>query len=488
MAKVAAAIIGLILVGALFSYRLTIVPPGLTVDEVAFGFNAALLAESLHDQNGRFMPLFVHAIDGKQWLQPVTQYFMAGFFKLFGTSIFNLRGTSVVITLMSIYLLFFLANRLHGKFFAFVTSLIFLTTPLIMIQSHMALDNIMPIPFTVLWLLGIYLFRKTARFKYLILAGVSLGIGFYTYKGMRAIVPIWSTLTLVYLGWDLVKKHLTVKNSKPVLYFSLSLLPFVLVIPYLHSQYPGAVFAGVRPTSMPWYEYVYPYLSNYDPTFLFIKGDATPYHSTGRHGMFLLASLPFFLVGLYQAISREKYWVLILTAFLTAPLLYGIVGSVHRASRIMAVIPLYALIASLGATWLWEQKKSLVNLKIFVALVILLMAFNYYDFLKYYWFTYPKFTLNVFGDMQNNKSYKILAEESKKRGLTPYILKGVYVADGEHAHFYEAIYFEDKINQWPEDNRATPNGSILLTNREIIEGMDRVDIKIPAYYLQINTK
>lgn len=488
MAKIIFSLIGLLLIGVLFSYRLTQVPSGLTVDEVAFGYNAALLSESLRDQNGRFLPLFVHAIDGQQWLQPPTQYFIAGFFKLFGASVFNLRVTSVVIMLISVCLLFFMAYRLHGKVFAFAASLVFLTTPLIMIQSHMALDNIMPIPFTILWLLGIYLFGKTGKFKYLILAGCSLGIGFYTYKGMRGIVPVWSVLTLAYLGWDLIKKPLTLKNLKPILCFSLSIAPFALIIPYFHTQYPGAVFAGARPTQMPWYEYIYPYLSSFDLTFLFIKGDATPYHSTGRHGMFLLASLPFFLVGLYQAISRGKYWVLVLTAFFTAPLLYGIVGSAHRASRIMAIIPLYALISSLGATWLWEQKKKMAYLKTFTTLVIILMALNYYDFLKYYWFTYPKFTQNVFGDMRNNGSYKILAEESRKKGLEPYILESVYTSDGEHARFYEAIYFEGKISKWAEDNIATPKGSMLLTNREFVEAMERVNINMPAYYLQIKPK
>lgn len=488
MEKIVAAIVGLFLIGVFFSYRLTEVPSGLTVDEVAFGYNATLLAESLHDQNGSLMPIFVHAIDGQQWLQPVTQYFIAGFFKLFGASVFNLRLTSVVITLLSVCLLFFVAYRLQGKVFAFVSAFIFLTTPLIMIQSHMAVDNIMTIPFTILWLTGICLFEKTGKFKYLILAGVSLGIGFYTYKGMRAIVPVWSLLTLAYLGWDLLKKSLALKNLKPILYFLLSLAPFVLIIPYLHLQYPGAVFAGARPTQMPWYEYVYPYLSSFDLTFLFVKGDATPYHSTGRHGMFLLTSLPFFLVGLYHALSRGKYWILVLTAFFVAPILYGTVGSVHRASRLMAIIPLYALIAAFGATWMWEQKKKLVNLKLFVALVILLMAFNYYDFLKYYWFTYPKFTLNVFGDMRNHESYKILAEVSKNRGLTPYIFRDVYKGDGEHAHFYEAIYFKGKVNLWENDQKPTPDKSILLTNREEIVGMDRLDIKMPAYYLHINSK
>ena len=486
MSKITVGLFSLLTIGIIFSYRLTAVPPGLTVDEVAFGYNATLLAKTMYDQNGRFMPFFVHAIEGQQWLQPITQYFISGFFKLFGASVFNLRLTSVVVTLISVSLLYLLASKLNRNIFAFVASLIFLTTPLIMIQSHMALDNIMTIPFTILWLVGLFLYDKTKKHRYLVLAGISLGIGFYTYKGMRAIVPVWSALTLGYLGWSLIKQPLTQKSLRPLFYFSFSLLPFALIIPYFRSAYPGAVFAGARPTLMPWYEYLYPYLSSFDLTFLFIKGDATLYHSTGRHGMFLLATLPFFLVGIYQAITKGKFWLLVVVSFFTAPLFYGVVGSVHRASRIMAIIPLYSLIASLGVTWLWEYKKWVVNLKALVVLISVLGALNYYDFLKYYWFEYPKFTENVFGNLKNNESYKILAEESEKRSLTPYITQNLYKGDGEHARFYEAIYFNKKVEIINNDMVATPEDSILLSNREVVDGMERVKITLPAYYLHIN--
>lgn len=80
-----------------FSYRLNDVPPGMTIDEPAFGYNAVLLSETLHDENGRFLPVFVLSLDGKDWRQPVTQYFMAGYFKLFGPSVYNLKFTSVIV-------------------------------------------------------------------------------------------------------------------------------------------------------------------------------------------------------------------------------------------------------------------------------------------------------------------------------------------------------------------------------------------------------
>jgi hypothetical protein len=39
------------------------------------------------------------------------------------------------------------------------------------------------------------------------------------------------------------------------------------------------------------YNFLYPYFSSFDLTFLFIKGDELLFHSTGYHGFFLLASM-----------------------------------------------------------------------------------------------------------------------------------------------------------------------------------------------------
>lgn len=172
----------LIALALFFSYRILKTPPGLTVDEAAFGYNATLLSRTGHDENGKLLPFFVLSIEGKDYRQPVTQYYITAFFKIFGASVFNLRFSSVIITLVSAVLIYFLGKKFIGSLFGIFASIIFLTTPLIIIQSHMGLDNIMPIPFVILWLICIYFFEKNKNPKFLVLAGVSLGIGFYSYR------------------------------------------------------------------------------------------------------------------------------------------------------------------------------------------------------------------------------------------------------------------------------------------------------------------
>ncbi|MEK7497536.1 MAG: hypothetical protein AAB656_01310, partial [Patescibacteria group bacterium] len=105
-------LVPLFFVGLFLSYRLVEVPPALTVDEAAFGYNAVLLASDGHDENGKFLPFFVNSINGMDWRQPVTQYYTALVFKFFGASAFNLRFGSVVLTLISTVLTFKIVNRL----------------------------------------------------------------------------------------------------------------------------------------------------------------------------------------------------------------------------------------------------------------------------------------------------------------------------------------------------------------------------------------
>lgn len=478
-------LIVLALIALFFSYRILEVPRGLTIDEGSFGYNAALLARNGTDQNNRFLPIFVLASDGMEWRQPVTQYYLALFFKIFGSSVFNLRFSSVIITLVSAVLLFFLAEKLLGRKGAFFSTLVFLLTPLIMIQSHLGLDNIMPIPFGLLWLIGIFLFLKTKKRKHLVLAAVSLGIGFYTYKGMRAIVPVWCVLTVLYLFISQAKtKKFIRKTIEDIIIFSLILMPFFAIIPGLERVYAGAVFGRQQPAFSSVYDFFYPYLSSFDPTFLFIKGDATLYHSTQRHGMMLLATAPLFLVGCYQAIKKKKFWLFILIAFFSAPLLYGLVNSVYRASRLMVIIPPYALLAALGAVWLWGQKRWWKG-KFLLVVVFILMLFNYFDFVKYYWFTYPKFTEGLFGNFDLNcyKSYEALAKEAEKRNLTPYISESIYKTNGDSGRFFETAYFAEPPEKIQED-LLPPPGSIIMTGREEVPGMERLDVSIKYYHLQ----
>jgi hypothetical protein len=463
-----------VLLSLFFSYRLTEVPSGITGDEAAFGYNAILLSRTLHDENGRKLPVFVLSLEGKDWRQPVTQYVDTVYFKIFNPSLFNLRFTSVIIAVISIFLIYFLGKSLLGNFGGIAAAIFLGTTPIFLIQSHLGLDNIAPIPFILVWLLSLNLFNKSKKWEYLVLSALSLGVGLYSYKAMRIFVPVEALLTVVYLA----EEFLTNKTKKsfenvirPVLIFSITLLPFFAIIPYLEKFYAGAVLNNEKFIFSGIYNFVYPYISLFDPSFLFIKGDDILTHSTGMHGMLLLASLPFFIFGLSYSWKKGSFWKLLIISFFLSPLLFGFMGSTHRASRILAEIPAYSLICASGFISIFERK----NLRIILGILAILFVFNYFDFAHYYLFQYPNATKNIFNDFSSpNSAYKFLSEKSKGDNLTPLVDNVVAKREGEPEDFARAIYFSEPISLWGGQLSSFPKNGILMTDNDNIKFLKQI--------------
>lgn len=468
----------------LLSYRLEEVPMGLSVDESSIGYNATLISKTLHDQNGRLLPFFVLTINGQDWKQPVTIYTTATIFKLISPSLYSLRLVSVLVALFSLCLIYLLVSRLVNPSIGYVAGFIFLTIPMITIHSHLAQENIMPLPFVLIWLISLLYFWKNQRWRYLILAGISLGIGFYSYKSMRLIVPIWSVLTCIYLILTEYqkKKYLSLLLFKPALIFTLSILPFFAITPWLEFKYAGAVFDNKQTNFRNYYDFFFPYLSSFDPAYLFIKGDITIWHSTDRHGMFLLPTLPLFIIGCYQAWRKKGFWLLILMSFFTAPLLFGFVDSVHRFSRLLAIIPSFVALCSLAIYSLWQNKN-----KLSMAVLIFILISNiliYHDFINYYWYDYAKLSRPAFSPGVD-PTYRQLAKISKKFELTPFIESSIYINDRENAQFFEVAYFEKPLKHWQAEEPLPPD-SILMTQLEAQPGLKKIDLNLPFYNFMIN--
>lgn len=480
MKKILFLILTALFLFTLFSYKLTEIPSGVTIDESAFGYNGILLSKTFRDENHRFLPVFVLSIQGKDWRQPVTQYLIALSFRLFGPSLYNLRVVSVVTVVISVILIYFLGKKLLGNSGGIAAGIFLATTPIIMIQSHLGLDNIAPVPFVILWLLTLFLFEKDKKYFWLVISAISLGIGYYSYKGMRVFVPIWVILTALYLGREFLSKmtkKVFPKAVKPVLFFCISIFPFFAVIPVLEYFYSGAVLDHTHFVFEGFYKVFYPYLSSFDPSFLFIKGDDILIHSTGWHGMYLLFSLPFFLAGL-SFWKKGSFWKLIILSFFLGPLLFGVANSVHRASRMLAEVPLYSLISAAGFLYIWQMRKKIILLILTVAL-----AANYYDFLHYYWTKYAADTSNLFYCFTcAQKPYNKLKELSTGKNLVPYVDEVVAKREDTTFDFARTIYFLNRPASWDAKQGDLPKNAVLMTDNDNINYLQIVGKQGNLFY------
>lgn len=449
-----------------FTYRITDVPPGINGDEASVGYNAILVAKNGYDSKGKFLPIFVSTSENSDWKQPITFYATVLAFKIFGPSYALFREVSVFFVLVSAILIFFLSQEILGSKAGLLSMIIFITIPAVLIQSHLNLENIAPVPFITLWLLMLRFYQKNLEQRYLYLAGIFLGISIFSYPGMRIIFPVFFLMTLYFLSYLNRNKNF-MKKLTATLSFIIVALIFPILLLLTKNQYPGAVLSNNRPHGVQSYqEFLLPFISSFDPSFLFIQGDSTPYHSTGRQGVFLLATLPLFLLGIFSiARKKDQFLIFILLVFLFAPLLYGLPGSIHRGSRLLVLLPPFTIITSLGFMKLLGISKKSTKY-IVVTLVSLLIITNYADFVRDYWFDYPQRVESEFA-----KPYHIVFEKaeqlSKAKNLTPYIQSDFRVQNRIAEDFFEQVYFPAKLKLWRED-QPVPGKSVVIVSDSVL--------------------
>lgn len=472
----------LIFIWFFFSFKITEVPPAINGDEVQIGYNALLISDTLHDETGRFLPLFTSTGNG-EYKQPVTVYATAAAFKLFGQSYELLRQVSVFFVIISLIPIFFLLKEIFNTKLAFLGSIIFLTIPAVLIQSHLALENIASVPFTAFWLLMLVKFQKNGWIWLLFFAGISVGISFYSYLGMRLMVPVIIIITIFYILY--LKRGNFLRYS---LVFILGLLPFLVSLPFVHQQYPGAILANNRP-SLPqsYQELLMPYISIFDFSFLFITGDSTPYHSTGKHGMFLLVTLPLFLIGCYDAIrKRNSLLLLTLITFFALPTLYVLIPAIHRSSRLLALIPFFVILSTLGFKTLLEMNPKFLRI-LGIFLISFLFLTSYYDFTIDYWFHYPGRVKPAFP----GAAHIAFAELNKASGnlnLTPVVQRSIYGSE-LGAKFFGKVYFNGSLSTW-DLGEEVPDNIALLAHQSDTQylkdkGMSQLDVNLPYYAIYV---
>lgn len=489
-------VITFLLFYCLFTYKLLTVPPGINFDESSIGYNAVLISKNLRDQNNDLLPVFVLTLDGKDYKQPVNIYTAALIFKVLGISYFNLKLMSVLFALISGFVFFKILRLFFSELISFAGLLLYFTSPSIMIQSHLILENIAILPFFMVWLYFLLSYSIRPKRWKLLVSGIFLGIDFYAYKGARALVPVYFLLSVVYLfyiNFYTIKIKNNVQKIKLILleisFFLLGSLPFLLPAGYLNKVYAGAVFDRGGFSIPSFYESANIFFTNMDFSFLFIKGDLMLVHSTQRHGVFLAPTFFLFFLGLFE-IAREKkhqYYFILLTLLLT-PILFIGVGSHGRASRLMTYIPLFTFIFCLGIKNILEIKHKLLKTIIIVVFGASLV-YTYYDFVSFYWVPYPK---RISGDFSPNfnGSLKSLRQWVDKTHKSAYIEYGDFLSHKGDIQLFWQIYFpHESMKFWERDVDSFPADGIVLSGigktkeTDILEEIPSIESGQRTFYI-----
>jgi len=392
-----------------YARRLDVSPPTLHPDEAAAVRQAASIAHTGRDLEGRRFPLFVHLRDNV-WTQPLAVYFTALLLPIVGSSASGVRVPSAIIAALDVALIYLLAGRLFGRAsLAWLGAALLALAPLHFIHGRLASGAVYPVVFILAWLLFLTAFVRYKNSWPLFASTLSLGVGFYAHQSSVLTMPAFLVLTLLTIRT--LQGSLT-QYGAALLGFA---VPLVVLVPWFYWHYDVFRFTlgdwglhtlanprdGLRYSLFSW-----PtmgrrstvYWGFFSPSYLFFTGGDDLAGSTRQAGIFLgLTAIPL-LYGVYHIVTArwsDPLWRVILIAFAVAPFAAATFNDPKAAGRALGMLPFGILIAVAGCEALIRERAG--TMRIAALLVLLLLPIQFYRFYADYFTQYPQRWNAAFG-------------------------------------------------------------------------------------------
>lgn len=386
----------LVLAAVLRLWHLGSVPPSLTPDEAALGYNAYSILHTARDEYRKLLPVIFKSFgDYKPGLYV---YLTVPSIAALGLSEFSTRLPSALFGVLSVYLIYLLARLLFANrqslatFSAFVAA----TNPYLIYFSRAAWEANVSLTLT---LAGIYFFLKSfEKSKFLILSFSLFALTLLTYQGAKLSTAI-VVLILICVYW----KEFWQEEKK---YLAGGVVAGIIIsLPIVFSLFNGqasrlnvfSIFSYHRPPeeiqkySDSFYYLFHSETLNYKRAimgrwfnvfsgkFLFFEGDTeNPVNTAPYQGVLLLSDLLFLPLGFFAIFKNklQKGHIFVLLWLILAPLSAAISRDMTNAVRSLNVaIPLIVVI-SFGLTYFLQK---FGRLGFVLAFTFYLLAFTYFS-------------------------------------------------------------------------------------------------------------
>jgi 4-amino-4-deoxy-L-arabinose transferase-like glycosyltransferase len=386
----------------LYFHRLSDAPIYLAHDEAMFGVTAHELAWHGRDADGNVLPMFMH-MNGVYWNMPAHVYLTALSVRLFGTNEAAIRVSSVVASLVAVLLIYWFCRRVfrHRGFAALAAGMLALS-PAFFIDSRLSTDHHYPVVAIGLWLLCLArFFDDPERNLWLALAGVSLGLGVYTYGASVLLMPLYVAITAIVLLKARV--HRVLAYAAFLVCFALAVAPFVFFVvrnpgyvgdvANMYNVYDAkrfGVLQGARElgswTSLGARADVY--FSYFNPSMLFFSGGGSLLQSTRQAGFFLTPFIVLLPVAALFVLRHDVDWFasLALLAFVVSPLAAAIVDEHGAVQRVMSLAPFAAILVAYFVMRASVDSRPWVRAGVWLLVALLPVSFArfYVDYLGDY--------------------------------------------------------------------------------------------------------
>lgn len=397
-------------------------PPGFFADEASIGYNAYSILKTGKDEWGKPMPIFFKAFG--EYKNPFDIYATVPFVKFFGLNEFSVRLSSIIFSLLSGIVIFFIGKKSINFWFGLILMTIFMITPW---SIHLARINFEGFNILLFFLLISFYYLnnyyKNKNSGDLIFFSFFSAIATYAYFPARIVVPIFFSLVIFFIFLTNVKLWKLITISLIMFFFiSVPLINHIVLGEGLSRWRQVSVFN--KTNLHPIKKITNSYFLHFSPDFLFFKGDIgmegqfITRHSIRGIGQFYLWQFPLIIMGFYYLIKKKiKLTIPLMLLLILYPLPSSLTQDVSpQATRSLVGIIPFTFLTGYGVWYFLSVIKKISKYAQFtffsiLFLVIIYSLVNFINLLKQYplysadfwgWQYGPKEIINYFMQKRNN--------------------------------------------------------------------------------------
>ncbi|MES2795935.1 MAG: glycosyltransferase family 39 protein [Bacteroidota bacterium] len=289
-------------------YKLGDYPLQINQDELSNIYDGYCISETGADRWGVKTPIILKAFGEFDNRPPLYAYLAAISIKIFGYSIISGRLPSAIIGFISLFLLYYVANKLGGRLYGFICLLLAAISPWHLIYSRIAHEGAALPPFFIIFTLFLW-FRcreKNFSLKYLLSIGFVMGLATNAYQATKMIFLLVSFLVAIDVAiqtkWDI----------KKLIYLSIAI--FLGASPQILASilYPDQFFSRANDQMIDFSfslscvkTIATNFLHNFSPQYLFLSFGEFNNLTIGR---LMLFEIGFFYSGLFLFYHLHKHY------------------------------------------------------------------------------------------------------------------------------------------------------------------------------------
>lgn len=410
-------------------YKLTTVPPSLTIDEVAIGYNAYSILKTGKDEWGSFTPVSFRSVG--DYKSPTLIYLTVPFVYLFGLNELSTRLPVAIFSTISIFLFWYVVSRfvfskIHTEL-SYLSTLVYALSPWLIPFSRSGFEATVALTFILANAIFIFQYNRTGRLAYFTGMFLFAYLSAITYHSTKVVVPLLNIFFLIteYSFFLTSVKRWYLQNK---VYFFGTLILLACVTIFFVSNYifgPGNSRAGMTFLSKD-FDFtggllprlsVHPfsaltsflalvsfgfkrYLEYFSLNFYLGSslGLATPGHPA--QGVIYATEYLFLVIGFFGLIFRpssftslfpDKFVLKVITAWFFISLLpASLTNNSQHPLRTMNLVPVVSILITAGIILVFSLLKKKYLKIVFVALVTFGYIWGGIRFVDYYAIHYPQ--------------------------------------------------------------------------------------------------